>query len=374
MDTNEKIIYKKPFVGIFVRKSSLRKLLKGKELPRLSPMAKANEQVKLTLYYFSIDDINLEKKLINGTFFNKISNKWERHLFAYPDIIYKRYQPSQKQQYTFDIFKKQLSKINTQPLNYQNGFNKWEVLQHLTKYQNLLPHLPETILYNSPQDLEEMINKHQKVYLKACRGGRGRQVIAVSKLPTGGFKYSFFIKKLYQFKVDSIDTLLTNVLNFYQQKPFIIQAAIDLIQINDRLIDMRPEVQRNGNNEIVLAALPVRIGRDATPITTHADSYNYEDFCREFLDYSEERIASLKTKITDFVTTIYQHVEEAYGPCGELGIDIGLDKNDCLWFIECNSRSRKVSFFNSYDKWTVDKSFINLLEYAQYLYSNRGTI
>ena len=51
-----------------------------------------------------------------------------------------------------------------------------------------------------------------------------------------------------------------------------------------------------------------------------------------------------KEQITSFVTTIYQHLELDYGPCGELGIDIGLDKNNRLWFIECNSRSRKVSF------------------------------
>lgn len=373
-NTNYGVSFNKPFIGIFMKKTSINRLMKGKHIPTISPFEIANKQKQLTLYYFSMDDINLKKKLIKGTFYNTNKNKWDKQYFAYPDILYKRCHPSKKEKKDFKIFSKHLSKINSQPLNLQNSFNKWEVIQNLSKYPTLLSHLPETILYNDPQDLEKMLNKHQKVYLKGCYGGRGRQVIAVTKLTQGGFRYSLFVGKLYIFEVETFDDLLLNIMNFYKQRPFIIQAAIDLIQIEDRLVDLRPEVQRNGKNQIVIAGLPVRIGKKAAPITTHAESYNFEEFFRKFMYYPKDKISLLKEQITSFVTTIYQHLELDYGPCGELGIDIGLDKNNRLWFIECNSRSRKVSFFNTYDNDAINQSFINLLEYAQYLYSKRGKI
>ncbi|MFZ7101786.1 MAG: YheC/YheD family protein [Peptococcaceae bacterium] len=361
--------YIKPIVGVFLGKSSINKFHKQKPVSqKIMELLKANEQAKTTLYYFSIADVNMKNKMINGTFFNKQKNRWEIQEFPYPDIIYKRCSSAKREIYFFEA---QLKMLNVKSLNYLHGFNKWEVYQRLSTNESLLPHLPATFLYHAPADLSKMFDSTDRVYLKACRGARGKQVIRVTKLPAGEYEVSFFNSNLSVNIVKDFDCLVNMIIDFFGNKKFIIQEAIDLITINDSLVDMRPEVQKNEKGEIVLAAIPVRLGNVNAPITTHAASYTFEEFFAGFMNYSETDIEALKNRIIEFLKIVYQTIEKFYGPSGEIGIDIGLDKKGQLWFIECNSQSKKVSFFNAYDKNTIEKSYLNLLGYTRFLYENK---
>ncbi|MFZ7104270.1 MAG: YheC/YheD family protein [Peptococcaceae bacterium] len=360
--------YKKPIVGVLIRKSSVNKFRKQKPVSKLVELSKVTEQANVTLYYFALDDVNMKKKIIQGTYFNPQRSRWETQEFPYPDVIYKRYSSSKNEVYNFEA---QLKTLNIKPLNYLYGFNKWEVYQHLSTNESLIPHLPATILYNTPDDLRKMLAATDKIYLKACRGGRGKQVIRITKLPGDQYEWSSYNSHLSVSVLKDFTSLVNHITTFFGSKKFIIQEAIDLIALGNRLIDMRPEVQRDEKGEIVLAALPVRLGNANAPITTHAESYAYEKFFSEFLNYSETDIVDLKNRIFEFLKVVYQAIEDSYGPSGEIGIDIGLDKKGHLWFIECNSRSKKVSFFNAYDQNTIEKSYLNLLGYARFLYQNK---
>lgn len=86
------------------------------------------------------------------------------------------------------------------------------------------------------------------------------------------------------------------------------------------------------------------------------------------MNYSNEEINDLKLRLNKFLINAYSSIEDIYGPVGDIGIDVGLDKKGRLWFIECNSRSLKVSLFKAYDEETINQSFLNILEYAKYRY------
>ncbi|WP_420167145.1 YheC/YheD family protein [Caldalkalibacillus thermarum] len=79
----------------------------------------------------------------------------------------------------------------------------------------------------------------------------------------------------------------------------------------------------------------------------------------------------MRRDVTQCLVKIYQAVEKVYGPSGEMGIDLGLDKNGKLWFIECNSRSRKVSLRNAYNIQAIRRSSLQLLEYAKFITSTK---
>ena len=86
------------------------------------------------------------------------------------------------------------------------------------------------------------------------------------------------------------------------------------------------------------------------------------------MNCQKEEIALLKSRVEDFLVRIYIYLEQSYGPFGELGIDIGMDKAGRLWFIESNTKSTKVSLCNASSGETMQKAFLNPLEYAKYLY------
>ena len=355
-----------------VSKKSIDSLVKQRDLTRLKGFIIANKKALTTLYFFSINDVELNHLKISGVYYNDENELLEKKLFPIPDVIFIKSNDMKKLKDLSEIFQKRQSEQKTILINYLNVFNKWDVYLNLSKFNDFKLHLPFTIIYQSPNDLRKMLTLNDNIYLKACIGGRGKQVIRISKIQKHKYKYkyvlSYYRSKLYREVVTGFNNLNRKVLDFYKNKKFIIQQAIDLITINNKIVDLRAEVQRNGNGDITITAIPVRVGKIKSPITTHNKSYTFDYFFSTLLNYSNEEINDLKLRLNKFLINAYSSIEDIYGPVGDIGIDVGLDKKGRLWFIECNSRSLKVSLFKAYDEETINQSFLNILEYAKYRY------
>ncbi len=365
MSNNDHVI-EKPIVGVLVGNNYINKILKRQNLPRANRYQAASQSSGVFFYFFSLKDINVKNKTVEGVYFNTENKLWEKKQFPYPRYIYKKVCGSKNNSIFYKNFKKELEEKSIETLNYIEGFNKWEVYQNLSKDKNFNEYLPQTIIYNNPSDIENMFKKSDRLYLKACRGGRGRQVVRITKLPSGSYEFSHFNKELYIQKFQNLNRLINKINRFFGDRKFIIQEAIDLITINKKIVDLRAEVQRNGNGEIEIVAVPVRVSKKNSPITTHAQSFTFDYFFKKILKYKKKEFKELKTKLNHFLTTAYTSIEKVYGPICEIGIDVGLDKKGRLWFIECNSRSLKVSFFKAYNDAAIAKSFSNIFEYANY--------
>ena len=170
--------------------------------------------------------------------------------------------------------------------------------------------------------------------------------------------------------IHDLHQLHKHIWSYLSGKHVIIQQAIDLITIDDCIVDFRGELQRNGSDELTITAIPARVGKQNSPISTRGTSYKFDYFFKKMMNFSKEETASTKNRAKDFLVEIYTFVEQAYGPFGELGIDIGLDKTGKLWFIECNAKSAKVSLYNTTSGETLQRAFLNPLEYAKYICAN----
>ncbi|WP_028308250.1 YheC/YheD family protein [Desulfitibacter alkalitolerans] len=361
--------YARPIVGILIKDNHAAKLIERQEpLKKHLCLLRANEEAKTTIYFFSIND--LHENLVYGIAYNKVLGRWERHKLPYPDVVYKSY-GTKKEHKLNNVFLKQLERRDIRTLNYLFTFNKWEVYNYLSQNKSIGPHLPDTIYYSTPDDLKKMLKMYSKVYLKECQSSLGRGVLSISKLPLGGYEIKYYINRLHIIKTDDFNNLVNEVQKFYGKRSFLIQEAIDLVEIDNSIVDMRAELQKNGHGDIVIAALSLRIGNKNAPITTHAASIKFEAFFKSYMKYSDEAVIILKNRISKLLKIIYNCLEQYYGPTGELSIDIGLDKRDHLWFIENNCLSSKVSFYKAYDMNTIHKSYVNLLEYAKFLYKTK---
>ncbi len=137
------------------------------------------------------------------------------------------------------------------------------------------------------------------------------------------------------------------------------------------MVDLRAEVQRDGNGRMQIMGISVRVGEQASPITTHAAAHRFEQFFKEVMKYSEDDIRLLRDRIIDFLKVIYSVVEDYYGIVGEIGIDFALDQDGALWLIECNSQPTKVSLMKAFDEEIVSQAYLNPLQYAKYLVSQK---
>jgi hypothetical protein len=59
--------------------------------------------------------------------------------------------------------------------------------------------------------------------------------------------------------------------------PDILYLRSGVSKYDNKLIDMRAELQRNGPGSLDIIGIPVRLGAPGSPITTHADAYRFND-------------------------------------------------------------------------------------------------
>lgn len=361
-----KEIGKTVLIGVFLKSKNLINFYRQR----------VNPDPDLTLFFFYLNDVDFNKPEVRGTCFDYRRGCWIKKLFPLPDVLYLRDGASEQDNKRFEHFLAIIRSCGVKLVNSLPEFDKWDLYRDLISDKDLARHLPETRLYRKEgRDLERMLGQYGRVYLKACRGRQGRQVVQLIRLPGGQFESQHFSGRLFIRKGSMDGRLFRGAINkIFGDNPFIIQQPIDLLSYEGRKVDLRAEMQRNRRGDLEVVAIPVRVARKSSPVTTHASSYRLEQFFCEMLGYSNEDFLKLKIKIFDFIVRVYHRVEELYGPFGEIGIDIGLDGSGKLWLIECNAKPAKVSLCKAYsnDSDILEKAYANPLSYALYIAQRPG--
>jgi len=218
------------------------------------------------------------------------------------------------------------------------------------------------------------LSKDKTIYLKDSLGSNGREVVKVTKKSKDKYLYSYYRNGVKKYIANSMKDLLDNIEDLFNSRHLLIQEGIQVLEANGSNVDFRATVQRNNKGDINIISHPVRIGVRGCPVTstsTNSSVYNFDTFFKNKMNYTPKETTSLRKKINDFLINIYQVIEKHYGTFGEIGIDFALDKNNKLWFIECNAKPGKDTLFYSCTREIIEKSFLNPLEYGKYLWLNK---
>ncbi len=363
-----------PYVGVFVSSGVIQYLNSSsgdiQNNFRFAGLYRASRKTGVPVYFFSVNDVNFAKRTVKGTLYNSRKGTWERKTFPLPDIFYDRCGGITTSQWERALrVRKRITRMGIQKLNAQHYFDKWDLYKKLREVEQMRPYLPVTRRFRDQNDLKDLLKISDKVYLKSVNGSRGEKVMRLEKLPGGRYEYSYFVERLVIGRENSFDRVYRIIRRFFKGNKVIVQQAIPLLKINNRIVDFRAELQRNKLGELEIVGICARVGRKQSPITIHSDAYPLEHFLQNELKYSDEQIMQARGEVEKFLFMVYHSMEKFYGPFGEIGIDLGIDNKGKIWFIECNAKSAKVSLNKAYDRETVQKAFINPLEYARYLYT-----
>lgn len=366
---------KQPIIGVFVDHQVIIVLNKQKDkfksYHRIAELAKSSREAGVTLYFFSFKNFDFRQKLIFGTYFDKGSKKWKQTYYPLPHVLYNRCAGGGASKLIVEHILDILDEHQVIKVNSKSYFDKWEVYQDLSQIPEVSKYLPYSVMYKKDSDLKKFLKRNNEVYLKGVRGGRGKWIFRIRKLPNGDFEYGYHGNNMVIVEVKRWDDLVQIIHKFYGKRKFIIQKAINLMTLQDSKIDFRAELQRDGKGELEIIGVCARIGKGKSPITIHSSAYPIEYFFKEFLHYSEEEVNELMGRINEFLVTIYHALEKVYGLFGEIGIDFGIDQDGEIWFIEPNSKSAKVSLMKAYDQETFHKAFLNPVLFSKYLYKKR---
>lgn len=360
-----------PIVGAFVSKSYIDKLLKKQLLrKRTMELIKANQEAHTLLYFFSLNDVNDDGLYVNGTYYDHDDKLWKRERLPFPDVLYDRGSGIQRSLLPLQQFRSKMEETPIKKLNAQHYFNKWDLHKRLSTFPEMQAHLPHTILYSGKEDIKNMVQNYNKVYVKKIVSSNGRKILCIEKLPNSSYHCSTFTNKVMTFQPKNIDQVNHLIQKMYGKKGIILQEGIDLLTTNDRNIDMRATLQRRDATHIEITAIAIRIGGKYSPVTstrTGSKCYRFEDFFVNKLKLSNEKFQRLTEKVHDFLFKVYRCTEEAYGTFGEIGIDFALNKQGKIQFIECNAKPAKSSLYKAYDQQTIRKAFRYPLDYAKFV-------
>jgi len=360
--------YPRPVVAVLLRREILINLQKQINQSWIHYLVEANQVVNNTLYFFSIGDVNLAAKTIKGYYWHQRRQKFVQQDFPLPDVLYVRSGFNKRYTKTYRNLCQEVRKKKGHVITHYT-FNKWRLYQVLSQNPVLKKYLPATRTVEQADDIAKMLQKYKTVYLKTHIGRKGESVLRVRTMPDGSYQCSNFRNGQLDIKiVPDFQTLIMEIRNFFQHKKYLIQEGIQLLQFENRPVDLRAEVQYDGDGKVDILGISARLGRPLSPITTHGDACKFEDFFLNYLGYTREQLEKLRADVYVFLTTVYDYLQKNYGRYAEIGIDFAIDPNHHLWFIEANSRSTKVSLQKAYGKAALYKNSKNILNYANYLY------
>jgi len=323
-------------------------------------------------YIFTPASINWTNKTVRGYTYRKLNQEqgsWVSSEYPLPDIVYDRISSRKGEARARVMFTKR-KLMNLPYLKYYNPafLNKWKVHQLLLQNDSLTPYLPETKLLNLA-NLTEMISKYKALYLKPCNGSQGKGIIKVAA-EQGRLRYTVYRKGKHFGNADNSARLMMETRNSRNRRPYIVQEGINLETYKKAAFDIRIIYQKNAEGEWLISKNFVRVAPYGSSVANLSRGGTAEMSKKVFasvFNSNEELINTKNEELKNLCKMVAETLESASQKIyGELGLDIGIDKEGKFWLIEVNSKPRKTTE-TALSQGIVRNTFRRPLQYAIYL-------
>jgi len=309
------------------------------------------------LYAFSPKSINWKSNTAYGLFYNIRSEAWEYGSFPLPEVIYRRDFHSNAK-----LINK-LIKLTGGKLFNSCRLTKYELYDYIKTNDELSCYLPPTELLLSYEQVRKFIDIYPKVILKPIDLSRGRGICVIERFD-GCYKISDYRYKNPLISVLPDSEALENFFTLNQSlfDKYLIQKYLPLARIGNSLFDVRVVMQKMKDKSWGCTGIECRVSINSllTNISRGGYALSLEEaLSRSFLrDYEliPQQIDELCCKFCVFMDTLGEHF-------AEFGIDIAIDTDKSLWFIEAN-------VFPSFKGFkTTDRQTYLSIRYAPLLYA-----
>ncbi|EXX91589.1 hypothetical protein BG53_09380 [Paenibacillus darwinianus] len=325
---------------------------------------------KAYFFAFTPRDINWQTERVNGYFWSA-NGGWTRRTVPLPDVVYNRL-PSRKAETSSHIasLRERFIRKNIPFFNW-SFFNKSDVYKLLDGDLEGNRHLPESIANPSADKIKELLEKHQFVYYKPTAGSLGSGIYRLTYNPKRGY---FARYRRGGSNVLLRFTSFNSLMRMLQGRHgpalsrYVIQQGVRLVEIDGCPIDFRFHMHKNGKNEWIAVGIGAKkAGRGS--VTTHiknGGSLMTPELAlgRAFGDKADEVLEEAKKaaiRLSEAIERNYPHT------LGELGLDLGIDKDGEVWMFEANAKPGRSIFKHPSLKAQGRASMEFILEHCLYL-------
>ncbi|PGS47248.1 YheC/YheD family protein [Bacillus sp. AFS041924] len=360
-----------PLVGIFTAgftESLLRPI--GDRSFMFANLIAENNHKNSFIFVFGTHGIDWEHETIQGYFFT--NKRWTKEVVPFPTVIYNRL-PNRKVEVHKSIkrVRQKLEKDYKIPWFNPGFFNKWDLYLKLKNEESVAHYLPKTVKFHNFDTIEELLSQYQFVYVKPENGSLGSKVILIRYQREEGIYYcryrDFETNKLQKFS--SLQSLISHVFRSMKLHDFIVQQGISLIRYEHQPVDFRVHTNKDALGKWHVTVIAAKVaGKGST--TTHINNGGRVKTLEELFD--SEKAKRIHEKLSTAALKISESLDrQVDGYIGEIGFDIGVDKDEKIWLFEANSKPGR-SIFSNPSFQENDKQIKKLfLEYATHL-SKKG--
>lgn len=313
-----------PYIGLLVDK------IKG-SLPfkNLLHYAKTHRHVNGALLAFSPNDVQPRTKTIRGFMYSPVKKTWIYGQYRYPSSILNKSLTSTPLMAHF-----QQSLGRTVFNNFR--LDKWSMHKLLSRNGSVRTHLPRTILYQSPQDITRMLEQSDEVYMKPVQGSFGSHILKVSKQDTKiTVTYKGSLKKVF----GNVRELGQFLRKQNHQSGYLIQESIKLVSSQERLIDFRLILVKDGRGKWKRMGIIARLGPRrsiVSNISKGGTAMEGKRALRRILHKGEAEAGATCLRMEKIARTIAKQLASSGYHAANLGFDFALDTRNKLWIIEVN--------------------------------------
>lgn len=290
---------------------------------------------------FSLEGIMEESKRIAGYMHDPESGSWKSMNIHYPSSVISIIEASLTRKLNLfnDKMKHLLAELGPHLFNYPH-FSKWEMYKMLSP--TLSHALPDTICYQDPVDVLEMVVNHGSVYVKPINGRLGKQIYKIHKTQKKIIVEYIHRRKKKVLTFSSNKDFLLFVQKQLIRKAYLIQQAIQLKTYNRRVVDFRMIIVKNEVGKWENIGIFSRFGAKGS-VVSNISAGGLTELADATLEklwkWSKEEVHTIKTKMVNIAYESLQIIEQRGYHFGNIGFDFGLDEYGSLYIIEINHQN-----------------------------------
>lgn len=361
-----------PLVGVLVSPRFLEAFARD-EIPVSARLhAEAASAEGAAIFYFAAEEVAWERKAAVGWVPDR-QGAWSRRRVPLPDVVYDRAVYGRRQDRA--EVESARGKFSREPgvklINARHYLDKWRLHQRLMAHPGISGCLPETERYRGLNDLERFFGRHNHVFVKSFYGSGGMEVVSIEAAGSGEYACQTRRGKTMLGGLRQVETFIGR---FFETDELIIQEGLDLVRYRGSIVDMRSLVQKDGTGDWGAPQIMLRVAKGELPMANlylGGRAAPYDELMPLILGgyaAAQARYA----EACDLSLALARHIEHEYGPFGEIGLDLALDKHGRFWFLEANAKPDKNP--EPFERRTgpAYPQFQNVLAYARHLANFTG--
>lgn len=311
----------------------------GPLLTYCKEMARYSEKHHVLFYVFTLKDWRRES-VVGYVWRHRV---WDRCELPNPHVIYNRI--GQRKLEKLPATTRFIENLSERNIHFFNAhfLDKWQVQEKLASHSELHPYLPETLLYENSVQIEEMLQRHQSVFLKPADGRQGKQIFRIrGKGDHLELDYTTFNGEIER-SYSNFKSLFMAIESRLIHQKYVVQQGLDLLKHKQSPLDFRMLCNRGFSGNWSMTSAIARVSSEDQFVSNLARGGSYHSI-RDILEMSFHRKEAIQVQklLKELALEAAEIISlETDGCFAELGVDLAIDEHGKPWIIEINTKPSK---------------------------------